>query len=103
MLNNTAIFTYFMFKLTTDMMFLYLQSRATDSGPDTDGEDDDDENDVQGELMEGTSRGIIKGSLMIRYMRSGGSSIFALLVLFLFMATQFCVSFNDWFIPQLYV
>ncbi|XP_058800223.1 ATP-binding cassette sub-family C member 4-like [Phymastichus coffea] len=77
------------------------RSRATDSGAETDGEDEDDENNVQGDFLEGTSRGAVKGSLMIRYMRSGGSSIFALVVFILFLATQFCVSCNDWYIPQI--
>ncbi|XP_058800099.1 ATP-binding cassette sub-family C member 4-like isoform X2 [Phymastichus coffea] len=60
-----------------------------------------EENNTNNDIYENTSRGTVKGNLLINYIKSGGHSIFALLVPFLFLATQFCVSLNDWFIPVL--
>ncbi|XP_058800224.1 ATP-binding cassette subfamily C member 4-like [Phymastichus coffea] len=78
------------------------RSRTTDNGTETDGNDHADESNAQQYgLLEDTSRGVVKGHLLVKYIRSGTNSFVALLLLFLFVATQFCVSLYDYFIPIL--
>ncbi|KAK0161584.1 hypothetical protein PV327_010040 [Microctonus hyperodae] len=77
------------------------RSRTPDvSGGDTDNEDDDDINEAQ-DNIEATSRGIIKGSIFIKYFKSGGNWCFIIAVGVLFILTQFITSANDYFIPIL--
>lgn len=82
-------------------MNLQFQSRTSEI---VEAELSAEENEADDEdIYENTSRGIVKGSLLINYMRSGVKGILAMLVPLLFLATQFCVSLNDWYIPVLYV
>lgn len=70
------------------------------SGSITDLEDDL-EDDETVENLEGTSRGIIKGSLFFNYFKSGANWFFIITVGFLFLATQALASYNDFFMKIL--
>ncbi|XP_014611630.1 PREDICTED: multidrug resistance-associated protein 4 [Polistes canadensis] len=66
--------------------------------------DDEEENENVETLnngLEGTSRGVIKGSIFIRYFQDGANLFLALTVLFLIILTQCVASLNDYFIPIL--
>ena len=52
-------------------------------------------------MVEGTSRGVIKGSILVKYFQAGGNLCFAFTVAVLFAFTQFIASLNDFFIPIL--
>ncbi|XP_043465525.1 ATP-binding cassette sub-family C member 4-like [Leptopilina heterotoma] len=76
------------------------RSKSADGGGDTDAEDEDEPKTVD-ELVEGTSKGTVKGSLFLNYFRSGANLFFAFLVLLLFILTQLAASLNDLYIPVL--
>ncbi|XP_043486928.1 ATP-binding cassette sub-family C member 4-like isoform X2 [Polistes fuscatus] len=66
--------------------------------------DDEEENENVETLnngLEGTSRGVIKGSIFIRYFQDGANLFLALMVLFLIIFTQCVASLNDYFVPIL--
>ncbi|XP_034942268.1 probable multidrug resistance-associated protein lethal(2)03659 isoform X2 [Chelonus insularis] len=77
------------------------RSRTPDpSGADTDAEDDDEKN-VENDNLEGTSRGVIQGSIFIKYFTSGGNWCFVITVAIFFVLTQFLASASDFFVPIL--
>ncbi|XP_044588303.1 probable multidrug resistance-associated protein lethal(2)03659 isoform X2 [Cotesia glomerata] len=77
------------------------RSRTPDqSGGDTDVEDDEEENEVINNI-EGTSRGVIKGSIFMKYFRSGVNICFVIMVGILFLLTQGAASLNDYFVQIL--
>ncbi|XP_014299326.1 ATP-binding cassette sub-family C member 4 isoform X1 [Microplitis demolitor] len=77
------------------------RSRTPDpSGGDSEAEDDDEENPVMSNI-EGTSRGVIKGSIFVKYFTSGANLCFIIIVGILFILTQFVASLNDYFVPIL--
>ncbi|CAD6221999.1 GSCOCT00005266001.2-RA-CDS [Cotesia congregata] len=77
------------------------RSRTPDqSGGDTDVEDDEEENEVINNI-EGTSRGVIKGSIFMKYFRSGANICFVIMVGILFLLTQGAASLNDYFVQIL--
>ena len=85
-------------------MVLLLQSRTPDiSGGDTDNEEEEEDPEQLAGFIEGTSRGIVKGNIMVNYFRIGSSIFLAIVLMFLFVLTQFLASLNDFFIPILYV
>lgn len=75
------------------------RSRTPDvSGGDTDAEDEIDDPAYLNRLVEGTSRGVIKGSIFLKYFQSGANLFFAFFVLLLFFFTQVAASLNDFFV-----
>lgn len=84
-------------------LFRYIrQSRTPEAS--SGGTDDEEENEDVGQFndgLEGTSRGVVKGPIFIRYFQVGANLCLALLVLFLIILTQFIASLNDYFIPIL--
>ncbi|XP_012274704.1 probable multidrug resistance-associated protein lethal(2)03659 [Orussus abietinus] len=78
------------------------RSRTPDvSGGDTDVEDDEADQENQEKFLEGTSRGVVKGSIFLRYFLSGSNICVGMIVALLFVLTQFFASLNDFFIPIL--
>ncbi|XP_063977602.1 ATP-binding cassette sub-family C member 4-like [Diachasmimorpha longicaudata] len=77
------------------------RSRTPDmSGGDTDAEEEDDDAEAEN-VLEGTSKGIIKGSIYGKYFRAGGNWCFIVTVGFLFFLSQFVVTINDLFFPKM--
>ena len=72
---------------------------ASNGGTDDEEEDEDPEKFNDG--LEGTSRGLVKGPIFLRYFQTGANLCLAATVLFLFICTQCLVSLNDYFIPIL--
>lgn len=82
-------------------MLFYLQSGSyneMDSYIEESGDDDKIKND---ELMEATSKGVITGSVFLRYFRTGSGLFWPFFVLILYVLTQFAASLNDMFVPYL--
>ena len=72
------------------------------SGGDTDIEDDDDDIAEQlNNLMEGTSRGSVRGNILLKYFRSGASLLLVLIMCFLYLLTQVVTSLSDYFVSYL--
>ncbi|KAL6254635.1 hypothetical protein P5V15_013942 [Pogonomyrmex californicus] len=67
----------------------------------TDDEDEDEDPEKLNDGLEGTSRGLVKGPIFIKFFQIGANLGIAFIVLLLFIATQFIVSFNDYFVPYL--
>ncbi|XP_058800144.1 ATP-binding cassette sub-family C member 4-like isoform X2 [Phymastichus coffea] len=78
-----------------------IRSRVSESGNETDGEGIDDNEIKQDNYFEGTSRGTVTGTLFGSYIKSGANNIVALLVILFYLATQACVTMNDYFISIL--
>lgn len=72
---------------------------ASSGGTDDEEEDEDEEQLNNG--LEGTSRGIVKGSIFIKFFQTGANLYMAFIVLLLFILTQFIVSLSDFFVPFL--
>ncbi|XP_032678119.1 multidrug resistance-associated protein 4-like [Odontomachus brunneus] len=51
--------------------------------------------------LEKTSRGVVKGSLLVKYFQIGANLYRASFILFMFIITQIVVSLNDYFVPIL--
>lgn len=83
-----------------DCAFSSLKSRVSESG-EMELEDDDDDPEGRMNVMEGTSKGVVQGSIFLRYFRSGANTCAASVVLFLFVLTQCFVSINDYYIKEL--
>ncbi|XP_011494146.1 PREDICTED: multidrug resistance-associated protein 4-like [Ceratosolen solmsi marchali] len=78
------------------------RSRTPDASViDSDAEDEEDDAAQLADFIEGTSRGTVKGSIILNYFRAGLSFLFASVLIFLFLLTQFMANFNDYFIPVL--
>nr|XP_012230280.1 PREDICTED: probable multidrug resistance-associated protein lethal(2)03659 [Linepithema humile] len=78
------------------------RSRTPDiSSGGTDDEDEDEDPERLHDGLEGTSRGIVKGPIFIKFFRTGTNLILAFGVLLLFIITQCIVSYNDYFVPIL--
>ncbi|EFN66324.1 Probable multidrug resistance-associated protein lethal(2)03659, partial [Camponotus floridanus] len=67
----------------------------------TDDEEEDENEEQLNDGMEGTSRGLVKGSIFIKFFQTGANLYMASIVLFLFIVTQFIVSLSDYFVPFL--
>lgn len=67
----------------------------------TDDEEEDEDSEKLNDGLEGTSRGIVKGSIFIKFFQTGANLYMALIVILLFIITQFIVSLNDYFVPFL--
>lgn len=82
----------------------FFQSRRSESSI-IDEDDEDELEDMKNEsnLIEGTSRGVVKGSILLKYLRVGSSVFYAFFVFMLFLITQLVVSLNDYFVNVLYV
>lgn len=79
-----------------------LQSRTPDaSGADTDGEEEEDDPEKLDDFIEGTSRGIVKGNIMMNYFRAGLGIPFGFFLLFMFILTQVVTSANDYYVRVL--
>ena len=81
------------------IQYLFLQSRTTEvSGVDTENEEEDgDPEKLANLMMEGTSRGVVKGNLLINYYKVGSNLVYAFIILVLFLLTQLLASGNDYF------
>jgi len=78
------------------------QSRTPEaSSGDTDDEEENDNPEKLNDGLEGTSRGLVKGPIFIKFFQTGANLYMAFTVLFLFIITQFIVSLNDYFVPFL--
>ncbi|KAG7207749.1 hypothetical protein KM043_009361 [Ampulex compressa] len=66
----------------------------------TDDEEENDDPEVNNGL-EGTSRGAIKGPIILNYFKSGANLCLAFIVMILYIGTQFTASLNDYFVPIL--
>lgn len=78
------------------------QSRTPEaSSGGTDDEDEDEDPEKLNDGLEGTSRGMVKGPIFIKFFKTGANLYMAFTVLFLFIITQFIVSLNDYFVPFL--
>ncbi|KAI4502295.1 hypothetical protein M0802_002207 [Mischocyttarus mexicanus] len=91
-------------KISIRRQFSSLSNRSHTPDASNTCTDDEEENENVEKLnngLEGTSRGIIKGSIFMRYFRDGANLFLALIVLFLVILTQFVASLNDYFIPIL--
>lgn len=53
------------------------------------------------DMVEGTSRGVVHGSILMKYLRSGGNLCQGFTVGILFLVTQLNVSATDYFVPLL--
>ncbi|XP_043261450.1 uncharacterized protein LOC122402590 [Colletes gigas] len=67
----------------------------------TDDEEEDEDPEVVKDGLEGTSRGKVKGSIFIKYFRTGANLCLTITVFLLYLATQCTVSLNDYFVPVL--
>ncbi|XP_043594435.1 ATP-binding cassette sub-family C member 4-like isoform X1 [Bombus pyrosoma] len=67
----------------------------------TDDEEEDENSEKFNDGLEGTSRGVVKGPIFIKYFKTGANLCLACTVLLLFICTQFMASLNDYFIPIL--
>ncbi|XP_012058533.1 PREDICTED: probable multidrug resistance-associated protein lethal(2)03659 [Atta cephalotes] len=67
----------------------------------TDDEEEDEDPEKLNDGLEGTSRGMVKGPIFIKFFQTGVNLYIAFIVLFLFIITQFIVSLNDYFVPFL--
>ncbi|XP_014467770.1 PREDICTED: multidrug resistance-associated protein 4-like [Dinoponera quadriceps] len=72
---------------------------ASSGGTDDEDEDEDAKRLESG--LEETSRGMVKGSIFIKFFQTGANLCMAFIVLMMFIITQFVVSFNDYFVPIL--
>ncbi|KAJ8687081.1 hypothetical protein QAD02_022875 [Eretmocerus hayati] len=78
------------------------RSRTPDpSGGETDAEDEEEILDKLADQIEGTSRGVVKGSLLMKYFSVGSNCFTLSIMMFLFIFAQFLTSFNDFFVPIL--
>ncbi|KAL0104958.1 hypothetical protein PUN28_016534 [Cardiocondyla obscurior] len=78
------------------------RSRATEvSSGGTDDEEEEEDAEMLYDGLEGTSRGVVKGSIFAKYFQTGANLYLAFTVLCLFIITQFMVSLNDYFMPFL--
>ncbi|XP_011877742.1 PREDICTED: probable multidrug resistance-associated protein lethal(2)03659 [Vollenhovia emeryi] len=75
------------------------RSRTPEPSSGTDDEEEAEDPKELNDGLEKTSRGIIKGPLIIKFFKIGGNLYLAFLVLLLFIITQFIVSVNDLFVP----
>lgn len=76
-----------------------MQSQTPDASGsiDTDMEDEDEEdNDM--DMGEGTSRGVVTGSIFLEYYKASGSLFIPFVVLLLFTLSQCAASLNDYFV-----
>ncbi|XP_014221737.1 probable multidrug resistance-associated protein lethal(2)03659 [Trichogramma pretiosum] len=74
----------------------------SDGGGDSESEDVKDEEAKKfGDTIEGTSKGMVKGSVFLQYFRMGSSLFTTGLMAALFIVTQLCVSFNDYMVPYI--
>lgn len=67
----------------------------------TDDEEEDENSEKFNDGLEGTSRGVVKGPIFIKYFQTGANLCLACTVLLLFICTQFMASLNDYFVPIL--
>ncbi|KAL0104953.1 hypothetical protein PUN28_016533 [Cardiocondyla obscurior] len=67
----------------------------------TDDEEEEEDAEKMYDGLEGTSRGIVKGPIFVKFFKTGANLFMAFTVLFLFIITQFIVSLNDYFISFL--
>ena len=67
----------------------------------TDDEEEDENSEKFNDGLEGTSRGVVKGPMFIKYFQTGANLCLACTVLLLFICTQFMASLNDYFVPIL--
>ena len=52
-------------------------------------------------MLEGTSKGKVKGNIMMAYLKAGTNLFFVIMMFFLFLLSQFFVSMTDYFVPIL--
>ncbi|XP_078045915.1 putative multidrug resistance-associated protein lethal(2)03659 isoform X1 [Augochlora pura] len=67
----------------------------------TDDEEEDEDAEKLNDGLEGTSKGLVKGPIFIKYFQTGTNLCLATTVLLLYLCTQFTASLNDYFIPIL--
>ncbi|XP_023313499.1 multidrug resistance-associated protein 4-like [Trichogramma pretiosum] len=75
--------------------------RSHSSALDSDNEDDPEDPEKTMQYLEGSSRGIVKGDLLIAYFREGSNLFVGAIILFLFIVTQLMASGCDFFVPIL--
>ncbi|XP_039312863.1 multidrug resistance-associated protein 4 isoform X2 [Solenopsis invicta] len=71
------------------------------SGGGTDDEEEDEDAEKLNDGLEATSRGMVKGSIFIKFFKTGANLYMAFIVLLLFLITQAIVSLSDYFVPFL--
>lgn len=84
--------------------FSVVSNRSRTPEASSGGTDDEEEDENAEQLnngLEGTSRGIVKGPIFIKFFQTGANLYMAFIVLLLFIITQFIVSLNDYFVPFL--
>ncbi|KAK9297340.1 hypothetical protein QLX08_008913 [Tetragonisca angustula] len=67
----------------------------------TDDEEEDENSEKLNDGLEGTSRGVVKGPIFVKYFQTGANLCLSSLLLLLFVCTQFMASLNDYFVPIL--
>lgn len=81
---------------------IFSQSRTPEaSSGGTDDEEEDENSEKLNDGLEGTSRGIVKGPIFVKYFQTGANLCLTSLLLLLFVCTQFMASLNDYFVPIL--
>ncbi|XP_039312865.1 probable multidrug resistance-associated protein lethal(2)03659 isoform X2 [Solenopsis invicta] len=80
---------------------LSIRSRTPEVNSGTDDEEEDEDAKKLNDGLETTSRGIVKGSIFIKFFKTGGNLCMAFIVLLLLLVTQAIVSFSDYFVPFL--
>lgn len=80
-------------------LLLCSKSRVSESGGDLDIKDDNDDSQKLENMIEDSSKGVVKGSVFLRYFKSGSSLISFLVMTVLFVLTQILVSLNDYCVP----
>lgn len=71
------------------------------SGGGTDDEEEDEDEEQLNDGLEGTSRGMVKGPIFIKFFQTGANLYMASFVLLMFIITQFMVSLHDYYVPFL--
>ncbi|XP_051158203.1 ATP-binding cassette sub-family C member 4-like [Leptopilina boulardi] len=77
------------------------KSKVSEACGDMEIEENEQHSENIDKLVEGTSKGTVKGSIFLNYFRAGANLFFGFIVFILFIATQFAASLNDLYVPFL--
>ncbi|XP_051166811.1 ATP-binding cassette sub-family C member 4-like [Leptopilina boulardi] len=77
------------------------RSKTSESAGDADIEEEEQDLKNMDALVEGTSKGSVKGSIFLNYFRAGANLFFSFIVLILFILTQVAATLNDLYVPLL--
>lgn len=73
----------------------------SECGGDIEIEEDQDNAKNMDDIIEGTSKGVVKGSVFLKYFQSGSSLGITFIMAVLFILTQILVSLNDYCVPYM--